>query len=402
MANVLSLLMCREVISMDSPSRPRVLPALGDPALFSSQWPATPYRSAGRAKSLEALLTWKSIDRLLNDQAIQAPAFRMVRDNQLIQPELLCRPEGSTSLGLSGLMDPARVLSALGSGATLVLQGVNRFWPPLGDLCRRLSSEIGHPIFANAYLTPSAARGFGAHRDPYHAWLIQSEGSKSWRLWAPDADHAADPPTLEVTLGKGDVLWIPRGWWHSGASIDTPSLHLTLTVWATKTEDVLRAMLASLSGRPEMTRELPPNALAEDGSATAEVATAVTEIIQLISALETSELAGRIIAARRQRFDPLPAPSVAEVLGEGQRKNFHVHPEGILYWAVDPTGAIISTADALVVVPPEYVVSCEKLLTGTGTTIPRDELAGFGPDFLDKLTQARLLCTASHEAAPIP
>lgn len=388
---------------MDSPPRPRVLPALGDPALFGSRWPATPYRSVGRAKRLDALLTWENIDSLLNDQAIQAPAFRMVRDNQLISQEFLCRPEGSTSLGLSGLMDPVRVLAALERGATLVLQGLNRFWPPLSDLCRRLSSEIGHPVFANAYLTPPAARGFAAHRDPYHAWLMQSEGSKSWRLWAPDADHAADPPALEVTLGKGDVLWIPRGWWHAGASIDRPSLHVTLTVWATRTEDVLGAMLASLSGRAELTRELPPNALAEDGSATAGVAAAVTEIVQLISALEPSELASRIIGARRQRFDPLPAPPVAEVLGERQQNSFHVHPEGILFWDADPTGAIISTADALVSVPPEYVARCEKLLAGAGagagTTIPYDELTDLGPDFLDKLIAARLLCTASHEAA---
>jgi hypothetical protein len=326
----------------------------------------------------------------------------MVQDNQLISQEFLCRREGSTSLGLPGLMDPARVLSALGSGATLVLQGLNRFWPPLSDLCRRLSSEIGHPVFANAYLTPSAARGFGAHRDPYHAWLVQSEGGKSWRLWAPGADHAADPPTLEITLERGDVLWIPRGWWHSGASIDTPSLHLTLTVWATKTEDVFKEISAILSGSAEMKRELPPNALAEDDSATVEMTKAVTEIIQLMSALDASEVAGRIIAARRQRFEPLPAPPVAEVLGERQPASFHVHPEGIIHWTADPEGAIISTADTLVMVPPEYVTHCEEVLARTGATIRRDELAEFNQDFLDKLIAARLLCSASHEAPSTP
>lgn len=384
---------------MDSPSWPCILRALGDPALFSSQWPATPYRSVGSAKALDALLSWNNIDRIINDQAVQAPAFRMVQDNQLISQEFLCRREGSTSLGLQGLMDPTRVLSALGSGATLVLQGLNRFWPPLSDLCRHLSSEIGHPVFANAYLTPPAARGFGAHRDPYHAWLVQSEGSKSWLLWAPGADHTADPPTLEMTLERGDVLWIPRGWWHSGASIDTASLHLTLTVWATKTEDVFKEISNILSGSAEMKRELPPNALAEDDSATAEVARAIDEIIQFMSALDASELAGRIIGARRQRFEPLPAPPVAEVLGERPPTSFHVHPEGIIHWTADPEGGILGTADALVMVPPEYVEPCEELLGKTGTTIQPDQLAEFGQDFLDKLIAARLLCSAPHEAA---
>lgn len=382
---------------MRSPSRPLILPALGDPALFSSQWPATPYRSTGSARILQALPTWDDVDTMINDHSVQAPAFRMAQEGRLISQDFLCRPEGSTSLGLSGLMDPARVLSALRSGATLVLQGLNRFWPPLSNLCRQLSFEIGHPVFVNAYLTPPTARGFSAHRDPYHAWLVQCEGSKRWQLWAPDADHSADPPSFEVTLEEGDVLWIPRGWWHSGASIDTPSLHVTLTVWATNIEDVLKAMIASLPGGAEMKRELPPNALKEVDSATAAAGAAVTDIIQLMSALDTSEVAGRVIGARRQRFEPLPSLPVAKVLGEWQSETFHVHPEGILHWSADSEGALVSTADALIMVPPEHVARCAKLLAGSESRILRDELTELDQELLEALVEARLLCTASHE-----
>jgi hypothetical protein len=203
---------------------------------------------------------------------------------------------------------------------------------------------------------------------------------------------------MEVTLEKGDVLWIPRGWWHSGTSADRASLHLTLTVWATSAEDVLREMIAILSGSAGMKRELPPNALAEDSSAIAEVASAAAGIIQLMSALDPGELAGRIIGARRKRFEPLPVPPVAEVLGEKPPAGFHVHPEGIIHWTADPEGAIISTADTLVTVPPEYVERCQGLLAGTGTTIRPGQLAEFDQDLLDRLIAARLLCSASHEA----
>jgi hypothetical protein len=53
-------------------------------------------------------------------------------------------------------------------------------------------------------------------------------------------------------------------------------------------------------------------------------------------------------------------------------------------------------------VPPEYVARCEKLFAGIGATILPDELAEFDQDFLESLIEARLLCTASHEAAPTP
>jgi hypothetical protein len=48
------------------------------------------------------------------------------------------------------------------------------------------------------------------------------------------------------------------------------------------------------------------------------------------------------------------------------------------------------------------VARCEKLLAGVRETIQREELAEFDQDFLEKLIEARLLCTASHETPPTP
>jgi ribosomal protein L16 Arg81 hydroxylase len=177
------------------------------------------------------------------------------------------------------------ILAKLSRGTTLVLQGLNRFRLPLTDLCRRLSAEIGHPIFANAYLTPSAARGFAAHCDPYHAWLVQAEGTKKWQLWAPTAEPDVDPPVLEVTLAKEDVLWILRGWWHSGTSEEMPSLHITLTLWATRAKDTPRTMIAGVMSRAEIAQELPPNAFSDNCRTYIKVAAVAAEIVQLMSAL---------------------------------------------------------------------------------------------------------------------
>ncbi|WP_158558509.1 MULTISPECIES: JmjC domain-containing protein [unclassified Streptomyces] len=227
-----------------------VLDALGDPAWFTDDWPATPYHRVGSASELRTTMTWSALDTILNDQGLQAPAFRMARNHQLVPAERVPRPERHTSQAVQGLADPVRIGAELADGATLVLQGLQRFWPPLADTCRRLAADIGHPVFVNAYLTPRAEQGFGAHHDPYHAWLTQVSGSKSWRLWAPDHDPAKDPADLEVVLAEGDVLWIPRGWWHSGSSGSEPSLHLTFTVWATKLDAVLRALLAEVLRDP--------------------------------------------------------------------------------------------------------------------------------------------------------
>lgn len=375
----------------------RVLPALGDASLFQDRWPDTPYHSVRTATGLQSTITWSAIDALLNDQPIQAPAFRMVRDNKLLPVESISRSDQSTSRAVKGFADPVRVMAELGRGATLVLQSLNRFWPPLNEVCRRLAAEIGHTVSVNAYLTPRSARGFGAHHDPYHAWLAQVEGTKTWQLWAPGGDPAADRPDREVKLAEGDVLWIPRGWWHAGSSGDRPSLHLSFTVWATKIEDVLRAMVADLLQQAEITRELPPNSLRDADCASRTVAEAASEITRLIAKIDAHALTDRILDVRLQRFHPLPARSVAAIVGEAPDARFHVHPEGIIHRTVDASGSRLRTADAVVTVTPDQMAACEGLLDRTGT-FRLDEVGeppdGINQKLLDQLIDARLVCAA--------
>ena len=59
---------------------------------------------------------------------------------------------GATLAGrpLSGLVDAGRALAAFDAGATVVLQGLHRYWRPLTDLVARLELELGHPCQANA------------------------------------------------------------------------------------------------------------------------------------------------------------------------------------------------------------------------------------------------------------
>ncbi|MGW0393041.1 JmjC domain-containing protein [Streptomyces sp. NPDC003042] len=368
-----------------------VLDALGDPTWFTDDWPATPYHRVGSASELRTTLTWSALDTILNDQGLQAPAFRMARDHRLVPAELVTRPERHTSQAVQGLADPVRIGAELADGATLVLQGLQRFWPPLADTCRRLAADIGHPVFVNAYLTPRTEQGFGAHHDPYHAWLTQVSGSKSWRLWAPDHDPAKDPADLEVVLAEGDVLWIPRGWWHSGSSGSEPSLHLTFTVWATKLDAVLRALLAEVLRDPGLARELPPGAFRDGTRTEATVADAMGEIADMIAKLVPETVATRVVGARLDQFAPLPARPVSSGIGEDRAVRFHAHPEGVLH----SDGIRLRTADRLITLEPGQEALWHAV-SGRTDSFTLTELDA-DQALLDLLVDARLVC-----AAPCP
>ena len=43
-------------------------------------------------------------------------------------------------------VDSAKVLTEFAAGATIVLQGLHRLWPPLTDFVRGLTDDLGHAV----------------------------------------------------------------------------------------------------------------------------------------------------------------------------------------------------------------------------------------------------------------
>ena len=161
-------------------------------------------------------------------------------------------------------VDSAKVLAEFASGATIVLQGLHRLWPPLIDFVRSMVDDLGHPVQANAYITPPGSRGFDPHYDVHDVFVLQAAGEKRWTVhdpctstrWprnrgpstaTPITARIADEPVIDTVLSPGDALYLPRGWVHSARSLDTTSIHLTIGVSALTHLDVVRAVVDTLA-----------------------------------------------------------------------------------------------------------------------------------------------------------
>ena len=70
--------------------------------------------------------------------------------------------------------------------------------------------------------------GVGPHKDSYDVFLLQLAGTRHWTLGAP-GEHALQPDqplrlveafdtTAEITVGPGDMLYVPPGWIHDGVA----------------------------------------------------------------------------------------------------------------------------------------------------------------------------------------
>ncbi|KAL7511831.1 hypothetical protein ACHAXN_008761 [Cyclotella atomus] len=103
-----------------------------------------------------------------------------------------------------------------------------------------LESEFGCMVGSNAYLTPLNSQGFAPHYDDVDVFILQLEGFKRWRVYVPFNKAETLPRAssrdytekeveemgeeeVDMVLGPGDVMYLPRGWIHQAETVARPS-----------------------------------------------------------------------------------------------------------------------------------------------------------------------------------
>jgi hypothetical protein len=142
--------------------------------------------------------------------------------------------------------------------------------PALAALCRALESVFSAHFQTNVYLSPPNAQGFGTHFDSHDVFVLQISGSKTWSLYDTlielplheqrfeKGKHIPGPVTQQLTIRAGDLLYCPRGLFHSAHSTDEPSLHVTLGLMGKTWADVLaEAVSAASLAHPALRANLP-------------------------------------------------------------------------------------------------------------------------------------------------
>lgn len=120
------------------------------------------------------------------------------------------------------------------------------------------------------YLTPAGSQGLAPHHDDVELWVVQTSGTKKWRLYEPlngyslpnagsgDLEQSSlGPPVMEVELAVGDCLYMPRGTVHQAeAAGGSDSSHLTISTYQRCSYADLATHLLQVSG--QLTADTPP------------------------------------------------------------------------------------------------------------------------------------------------
>lgn len=172
---------------------------------------------------LVGLLSLDDADHLLTSTAIRTPAIRIAQDGSVLPESAYTRNATLAGKPVTGLVDARKALDLFDGGATIVFQGLQRYWPPLTRLIAELELELGHPCQANAYLTPPGSQGFAVHSDSHDVFVFQTAGSKLWEVHGPDGPE-------DVLLEPGLSMYLPTGTPHAARAQETVSLHVTLGI----------------------------------------------------------------------------------------------------------------------------------------------------------------------------
>ncbi|MFH9610238.1 cupin domain-containing protein [Streptomyces sp. NPDC017448] len=253
------------------------LTRLGREEFARDVWARTAALTRG-ASDFSDVFSAAAVDELVSRRGLRTPFLRVAKDGSTL-PESSFTASAGVGATVADQLDDTALWRAFEDGATLVLQALHRTWEPVADLVSALGTELGHPVQANAYVTPPQNRGFDAHYDVHDVFVLQIEGTKRWVVHEPVlpdplrdqpwTDHRAAVaeraahgiPHLDTTLRPGDVLYLPRGWLHSAQARGEVSVHLTLGVHVRTryalAEQLVRAALADLADDPSMRRSLP-------------------------------------------------------------------------------------------------------------------------------------------------
>ncbi|HEX6248163.1 MAG TPA: cupin domain-containing protein [Nocardioidaceae bacterium] len=234
-------------------------------AFLDKVWASRVHLHHTEPDDLVGLLSLDDVDHLLTSVALRTPALRLAKDGSVIPAATYTRSASIAGSPLTGLVDARKVLALFEDGATVVLQGLHRYWPPLTRLVRDLELALGHPCQANAYLTPPGSQGFARHSDSHDVFVFQTHGRKHWEVVEDGAEH-------QVVLEPGLSMYLPTGTPHSARSQDATSLHVTLGINRLTWRDVLRRVTDRLLADERYDGPLPAGYLQEPARLTGRLA----------------------------------------------------------------------------------------------------------------------------------
>ena len=293
------------------------------------------------------LLTWPALNSILSTHQLDEPQLRLFRDGAQVPVTEYAKHDVDT--GRTALL-PDALYRQLREGASLVVDSIDQLHPPIAAAADDLMRLVRELVQVNLYLVWGSGQGFDTHWDDHDTVIVQLAGSKHWTVHGPgrhypmkvDTDHQHRPPETVLwqgSLSPGDIIHVPRGWWHAVQGTGEMSMHLTFGFTRRTGIDWANWLVEQLYAEQLFRQDLPrfgPDGRAEQH--TDDLVEALTKIVKTCSPAEFLTARDRKFPRRPEINLPLP------VRFEMPPDTASVELTALLDPAVEPTeGAVTLT-----------------------------------------------------------
>ena len=238
-----------------------------------------PVHIPGEPGRFAHLLPWDVVNDILFQQQPDDRRFKVAKDGKAIRLDNFVKVnpplQNRGKVGGHRSLDIFNLIRALREGATLIIDRIDQMHAPIAALCRILERELCDVVDAGVYAAWHRSKGFETHWDDCDVFVVQVSGRKNWRIFGPgrrfpitkDRQLPLSPPEHPHWVGElssGDLLYIPRGWWHDAVALGEPTLHLTLGVRRAIGLDFVNHLLSRLGDYEIARADLPRFASPEE------------------------------------------------------------------------------------------------------------------------------------------
>jgi ribosomal protein L16 Arg81 hydroxylase len=247
----------------------QIVSPLGTDTFLRDYWLKTFVHIPGKAGRFTDLVTWTELNAILEQHRLMPPRLKLFKDGQAIDPAHYLTP---AMFGVPRL-DAGGLALCLAQGASLILDDAQELAPRVQELMQFFQDALHTDTFTNLYAGWHSQKAFDMHWDPQEAIVLQLSGKKRWKVYRPTRLHPlkndveapqqpAGEPVWEGIMADGDVLYIPRGWWHVAFPLNEPSLHLTVSLTPPTGMDYLGWVVSKLRHHAGARASLAPDAAA--------------------------------------------------------------------------------------------------------------------------------------------
>jgi len=235
---------------------------------FETDYGCTVRYIPGPDDKFSGLYSWDDLNRCMNfDKVWDSFNVKMVMDSEPVPPVNYC-PEGN--------LDRAILAKYLDQGATLVLSGFETLCDGAGALFKSIQTATKSPCGGVLYYSKKEHAGFRPHFDIMDVFVIQIAGEKLWTIYESQFENPILKPgyhsmsfshdhhrknkgaiEAEITMTPGDVLYIPRGKYHSALAKSDSCLHLSFGIEPARGIDYLQSLIDTMHDDPLFREEIP-------------------------------------------------------------------------------------------------------------------------------------------------